>query len=1352
MVQMSSEYHGPKDLYIKSSKYYLLTGDVVMISGRIAFKVHRENIVNKSSLFRMLLNNSLRSPRVYFDNCPVIKVLENPEDLKKLLEVMYRPDICSTFSADGIDLLGVMKSSFRHGLKDIFDLCHERLTHFFPTQLEEWDPLCREARPNPYLVIQLSRRINKAIFLPAAFYYLTIAFPPLLSAVSKLTSKDYNSYLVMKKTLIDRCSRFLANEGDVLQTCGDPTCFAIWNNFQQHYQQKTQSPLYGFILNDPLSQLLDYIEELEFNLELLQLCPLNKNEAITRAGDERRRMWGLLPQFLDYDSWQTVKNADLAFRIGFEHEMVYPETNVREIITMTDEEFLLKTSSSTYLSVESNPVDSTTPLVVDPTHLNNSDLEKMETPIESALQQKETISMKSMSSSTPSSVDEPITLQDSPVALNSLEILKETALQTQSMQDMDEIDNNNINRLELSALDGNNSDNGHRFSYNKSGHPQDTQAEEKQAELVDTLPNELLSEGPPPHGNFANQLTTTQSEHTRSSRLSPVQIESHLLSSEEPLTSSPTTSNPNTPDSQGLMAVDGDNVIVGSDADVDAHTGVDVEANTGTGGKPVSKPVVDEVLPNPFEFLPPASLLGVPSSRPHTASSLSSRAGANVHRLPSVLRPANRHAYDTEGVRRASMVGGWDFAPPTLFATSTDSPRYRTVSLEGVRSDSYSIPSRPQSSASWYPHYHRINSQPVYVDTVSHSNLQSHHQRLNSQPAYFNGSGNSSFADFADTPDFRLSTPGYGKDQVGDEKSEITASTRLNEADAEMGMAKEGNENTMEGHHDNNMTKPCTDQGKQRWKFWSRNKQPSCPSDTRAEKTKSASNMPPDSRLKLKKRLSPDSLAEDIDLLLASIGLLSSIVEGGGSGKKPQENDLVTTTTARISKPIHDKVPPCDVPRGPGEESCPPSPAVQLHLDLPKRFSDQETVSPSSEGSARPSLLTPQASLSLGDELLSSISPNSPDSTYPSRLHIEEHLETARSSQVLPLTPIETIQEKPLPAPLNTTMREGMDLKTPKSQFMQFSDVNGPGTAVPEAESPVIRNLREFSKLYDSKKFLFGAHSRARSTNDITQFSTQRIRPGRVKPLDGEHAISMIEVLPPVPKTPPPIPPTPEGRTLSRQNSMKALPSQLRYQLSKGSLRQLPPTRLRPLNHLDDKPRPQTEFRADEAATPGPSRDPRFGHVPYTSPAVQTQFPIQTTSTSAPLMEQDEPSSVESAYSSEQVLHIHRPLPQRQQSQHMPPSPSAFSEVSMTRSDPDPEGDGDMLDDDDDAQSYMSNPLDGMRSPISPDQTIFLEGRPRVRRDDSDRMAQPVSFFDLGFEMDIGRLKKHSRWKFWSKM
>lgn len=381
-----------------------------------------------------------------------------------------------------------------------------------------------------------------------------------------------------------------------------------------------------------------------------------------------------------------------------------------------------------------------------------------------------------------------------------------------------------------------------------------------------------------------------------------------------------------------------------------------------------------------------------------------------------------------------------------------------------------------------------------------------------------------------------------------------------------------------------------------------------------------------------------DSLTEDIDLLIASIGLLSSIVDVKEPSIPPPLND-----SKQQQQPPYDKEPPCDVPRGIGEESCPPSPTQHhsLRLNLPQQYSDQETTSPSSSGdSARyPSLLTPQQSLALGDELLSSIS--SPgggggeggglsEESFPSRLHIERML-TTRSSQMLPpesATPVDSDEVKPLPSiPQEMSKVEESESKqdstpppppppppTVSRAYPKRLDSTDSTTA---PESPSIRNLRDFHKMYNSKQFLFGTHSRTRSApsnnilNNLDLSSTSssssdtprpRVRQGRPAPLDADHVRSMFEILPPVPKSPPPVPMTVEGRTLSRQNSTKALPSQLRYQLSRGSLRRPlppPPHRLPPLSGLDDRPRPQTEFRVGQAPLSFSSIPAR---VPYTSP------------------------------------------------------------------------------------------------------------------------------------------------------
>lgn len=420
-----------------------------------------------------------------------------------------------------------------------------------------------------------------------------------------------------------------------------------------------------------------------------------------------------------------------------------------------------------------------------------------------------------------------------------------------------------------------------------------------------------------------------------------------------------------------------------------------------------------------------------------------------------------------------------------------------------------------------------------------------------------------------------------------------------------------------------------------------------------------------------------DSLTEDIDLLIASIGLLSSIVD---DTRRPREVAIIGKSPRTPAPPLpltpvaHDKDPPCDVPRGIEEESCPPSPSsapVLLRLDLPKRFSDEETASSFSTSSEYSThndgkkaggdagLLTPQPSL--GDDSVSPISSSTvtlfEQDSFPvlDRLHIEQHIMSARSSQVLPLSPADSpviadvagiASDRPLRMPLETASnatdaapnsRSSPDYSS-RSEVVHLSEEDKSLSSRPErseshsdddddaataSESPVVRNLREFSRLYESRPPLFGSHSRTRSApiNNLNQIPPSslsgsesaphvRPRPGRPTPLGAtENVRSMIDLfpLPPIPRSPPPVPPTPEGYTQSpsRQPSMRLLPSQLRYQLSQGSLRRPLPSRLPPLNSLNDRPRPRTEFHVDENPTSSSSflgKDPRLGALPYTSP------------------------------------------------------------------------------------------------------------------------------------------------------
>lgn len=402
--------------------------------------------------------------------------------------------------------------------------------------------------------------------------------------------------------------------------------------------------------------------------------------------------------------------------------------------------------STSELTVESGIIGPTAPLA-DPTHLGgykpiHTELEETSSTkstylssstlevvkhIVSSPQDMESSTIETSHSASTTTIDKPLTLQDSPILLDSLEVPEEAALEAEAakqspanlvkMGDIDNIDK----QAESSAPDPNNSQVGgtHGYINEQAIHLKEAETQRGQsvqAELVvppvHVEPQSTVAESPAVQDVAENKQFKKEAHQekslTRSSRLSPVQTESHVLTSpDDKLTSSPTASNPNTPDSLDQMAT------VQNDVAVDepfVGVGSSKDKNGVKAGVVPDLAVNNDTLPNPFEFLPPVSLpwydLSQPS--PRSAGSLPSRRDPRVQRLPSVLRPANRHHFDTEGSRRASMVAGWDFAPPILpltppFAAGGQySPRDRRISLEGVgvRQEPYYLPSRPQSSAS----------------------------------------------------------------------------------------------------------------------------------------------------------------------------------------------------------------------------------------------------------------------------------------------------------------------------------------------------------------------------------------------------------------------------------------------------------------------------------------------------------------------------------------------------------------------------------------------------------------------------------------------------------------------------
>ena len=76
----------------RDDQYWYSTGDIVLVANRkVAFKVYIGLLTKQSTVFRDLVNKDVPQPenQELIDDCPVIHLTDDPEDLKTFLAFIY---------------------------------------------------------------------------------------------------------------------------------------------------------------------------------------------------------------------------------------------------------------------------------------------------------------------------------------------------------------------------------------------------------------------------------------------------------------------------------------------------------------------------------------------------------------------------------------------------------------------------------------------------------------------------------------------------------------------------------------------------------------------------------------------------------------------------------------------------------------------------------------------------------------------------------------------------------------------------------------------------------------------------------------------------------------------------------------------------------------------------------------------------------------------------------------------------------------------------------------------------------------------------------------------------------------
>ncbi|KAF9457883.1 hypothetical protein BDZ94DRAFT_1325912 [Collybia nuda] len=167
------------------SDFWFLDGNIVIVAGDAAFKVHRGQLERHSEVFNDLFSVPQPEDAERLDGCLWVELYDRPSDVFYFLSALYDGLYFNTPRADDFAAIaGVLRLSTKYLVEVLRQRCLTRLSLDWPSTLAGWDQreheatdslgryTPRESCPHPILLIELALDLDIPSVLPAAFYDL----------------------------------------------------------------------------------------------------------------------------------------------------------------------------------------------------------------------------------------------------------------------------------------------------------------------------------------------------------------------------------------------------------------------------------------------------------------------------------------------------------------------------------------------------------------------------------------------------------------------------------------------------------------------------------------------------------------------------------------------------------------------------------------------------------------------------------------------------------------------------------------------------------------------------------------------------------------------------------------------------------------------------------------------------------------------------------------------------------------------------------------------------------------------------------------------------------------------------
>ncbi|KIJ31697.1 hypothetical protein M422DRAFT_70824 [Sphaerobolus stellatus SS14] len=286
------------------SKAYHEDGNLVIVAGDVAFKVHRGLLTGRSNIFRdMFVVGSQLSCGETFDGCPVVRVSESEEYMAIFLKCLYGYMWPHPLH-DEKPFRIALKCSHKYQVYTLRRQFLDKLSENYPTDLATFDEMNNV--PQPLGLNKAFTRLLPVIFevealwlAPAGLYNLFLVEDKL--EIDQLPGNILLKFYRVSALLSTEFPKFIQN-AVVREYRYHACCNGKWSDMHSEIATDLLEPEIIACMSPLLLPL--FLETLPITKKLCQRCFTELEESIK---EYRNDMWSKLPKLFDIgESWEEL--------------------------------------------------------------------------------------------------------------------------------------------------------------------------------------------------------------------------------------------------------------------------------------------------------------------------------------------------------------------------------------------------------------------------------------------------------------------------------------------------------------------------------------------------------------------------------------------------------------------------------------------------------------------------------------------------------------------------------------------------------------------------------------------------------------------------------------------------------------------------------------------------------------------------------------------------------------------------------------------------------------------------------------------------------------------------------------